>query len=106
MERERKKLSRGALFRIFEWFGNQVAIGFLEKNFDAALGFFKLRLAHAGEPDAFFEQLQGFVERKLRAFEFADDFFEAIEGALEVGFFYGNWFRFFCSGLVQVCSSG
>jgi hypothetical protein len=94
-----------ALFGSFEGFGNQLAIGFLEENFDAAFGFFELLLTFTGKADAFFKKLHGVVEGELRAFEFTDYFFEASEGAFKVGFFCGNWFRLFGSELIQVGSS-
>ena len=68
-----------------EGFGGEFAVGFFEEDFYAAFRFFELLLAFAGEDDAFFEELHGFVERKLGTFEAADDFFEAREGALKVG---------------------
>jgi hypothetical protein len=94
-----------AFFGSFEGFGNQLAIGFLEKYFDATFGFFELLLTFAREADAFFKKLHGVVEGELRAFEFADYFFEASEGAFEIGFFCGNCFRLFGSELIQLGSS-
>jgi hypothetical protein len=46
----------------FEGLGDDSAIGFLEEDFDFALGFFKLLLAFGGEGDAFFEKLHSVVE--------------------------------------------
>src|SRR5262249_33981024 len=45
------------LFLGLERLGRQLAIGFLQQNFDAALGFLKLFLALAGKLHAFFEEL-------------------------------------------------
>jgi hypothetical protein len=69
----------------FEWFCGELAVGFFQKDFDAAFGFFELLLAFAGEGDAFFEELHRVVEGKLGAFEAADDLFETSERALKVG---------------------
>jgi len=80
-------LSRG--FRLafgFKGFGDDSAVGFLEKDFDFAFCFFELLLAFGGKGDSFFKKFHGVVERKLRAFQFADDFFESREAAFEVGF--------------------
>src|SRR5690242_5224463 len=71
--------SRFALSLRIEWFRSQLAIGLFQKDFDAAFGFFKLLLALAREGDAFFEELHGVIQRKLRAFEAANHFFEAGE---------------------------
>jgi len=85
----------GLAFRI-ERLGGELAVGFFQKNFDAAFGFFELLLAFTGERHAFFEELHGIVERELGAFETADDFLEAGEGALKIrllgrlGFFGGG----------------
>src|SRR6266446_4638791 len=70
-----------------ERLGGKLAIGFLQEDFHAALGFFQLLLALAGERDALFEQLHRLVQRELRAFQAADDLFQANKGTLEVGFF-------------------
>jgi hypothetical protein len=94
-----------AFFGSFEEFGNQLAIGFLEKYFDATFGFFELLLTFAREADAFFKKLHGVVKGELRAFQFADYFFQASEGAFKVGFFCGNCFGLFGSELIQVGSS-
>src|SRR5215470_22886 len=53
------------LFLRLERLGRQLAIGFLQQNFDAALGFLKLFLALAGKLHAFFEELHGFIQSKL-----------------------------------------
>src|SRR6266566_3811219 len=73
----------------------KLAIGFLQEDFHAALGFFQLLLALAGERDALFEQLHRLVQRELRAFQAADDLFQANKGTLKVGFF--RRFRFLWS---------
>jgi hypothetical protein len=80
-------VSRSRLVLAFgiERFGDKSAIGFLQEDFYAAFSFFELLLAFAGKRDAFFEQLHGLVERKLRALETADYFFEARERAFKIG---------------------
>src|SRR6476660_9625719 len=51
-----------------ERLGGELAVGFFQKNFDTAFGFFELLLALAGKRDTFFEKLHGIVERELGAF--------------------------------------
>ena len=78
--------SRGLGLRFgVERFGYYFAVGFSEEDLYFTFGFFELFLAFGGKGYAFFKEFHGVVERKLRAFEFADDFFEAREGALEIG---------------------
>jgi hypothetical protein len=88
--------SRCVLTFWIERLGAEFAVGFFQKNFDAAFGFFKLLLAFAGESDALFEEFHGVVERELRAFEAADDLFEASERALKIGLL--GWLGFFGDG--------
>src|SRR5579859_612582 len=94
--------SRFVAFRI-ERFGGKFAVGFFEQNFHLAFGFFELLLAFTRKRDAFFKQLHGFVERKLRAFEFADDFLEPCQRALEFRLF--RRFRFFRCWIVHAVRS-
>src|ERR1043166_7197243 len=85
-EKDRLDASRRFWLRFgIEGFGDDFAVGLAEENFDLAFGFFELLLALAGECDAFFKEFHGIVERKLRAFEFANNFFETREAAFEVG---------------------
>jgi hypothetical protein len=86
-------VSRLGLAFGFERFGGEFAVGFFEKDLDAAFGLFELLLAFARESYAFFEELHGIVERKLGAFEVADDFLETGEGTLEIGLL--GWFGLF-----------
>src|SRR4029077_19615069 len=74
----------GGFFFGLERLLRNLAVGLLQENLDAALGFFKLLLAFAGELHAFFEKLHGLVERKLGVFEALHHLFEARERALEI----------------------
>jgi hypothetical protein len=94
---------RVALSFGLEGFGGELAIGFLQQNFHAGLGFFQLLLTFAGKAHAFLKQLHGLVERKLRAFELAHNFFETPEGALKIWLF--GRVRFFRSSLIHGISS-
>ncbi len=97
--------SRGFRLRFgVERFGNNFTVGFSKEDFYFAFGFLQLFLAFGGESHAFFEELHGVVQRKLRAFEFADDFFETREGALEIGLL--GWIGFFGSRCVHVFFAG
>jgi len=51
-----------------EGLGGELTVGFFQKNFDTAFGFFELLLALAGKRDTLFEELHGIVERELWAF--------------------------------------
>jgi hypothetical protein len=90
--------SRFFLFFGIERFGGEFAVGFFEKDFDAAFGFFELLLAFALESDTFFKEFHGVVERELRGLEPADDFFEARERTLEVRLL-GRLRFFWCRGI-------
>src|SRR5262249_18777680 len=57
-------------------------------------GLFKLFLAFPREGNAFLKKFHRIVERKLRAFEFADDFFEARKRLFKFRLLCR--FRFFC----------
>ena len=83
----------GFFFRL-ERLGHEFSVGFLQQDLDAAFGFFELLLALARKLDAFLEQLHGFVQRELRAFQAPDDFFETREGLLKIGLL--RWLRFLC----------
>src|ERR1700722_3888329 len=67
----RQRCGRLGIFLGFgiEGFRRHLAAGFLEQNFHFALGLFQIFLAITRELHAFLEQLHGFVERKIRAFE-------------------------------------
>jgi hypothetical protein len=82
-----------------EGFGDDSAVGFLEKDFDFAFRFFELLLAFGGKGDSFFKKLHGVVERELRAFECTNDFFETREAPFEIGLLGVG---FFGSGCVHV----
>ena len=97
--------SRGFRLRFgVERFANNFTVGFSKEDFYFAFGFLQLFLAFGGESHAFFEELHGVVQGKLRAFEFADDFFETREGALEIGLL--GWIGFFGSRCVHVFFAG
>src|SRR5438132_9116269 len=76
--------SRFGLPLRIERLGGELAVGFLEENFHSPLGLFELLLAFSRKRDAFFEQLHGVVQRKLRTLEAADDFLEAGERTLKI----------------------
>jgi hypothetical protein len=88
-------VSRLALPLRVKRLGGELAIGFLEEDFYAAFRFFQLFLTFTRQRYAFFKQLHGVVQRKLRAFQAADDFFQARKGTLEIWLL--RWLRFFGS---------
>ena len=84
-----------------EGFRRHFAAGFLEQNFHFALGLLQIFLAIARELHAFFEQLHGFVERKIRAFQFSDNLFEARERIFKIRLLRG--FGLFCRCWIHGC---
>jgi hypothetical protein len=54
------------------------AVALLQKHLHLALGGVQLLLADGGEVDAFFEELNGVLEREVALFELADDGFELL----------------------------
>jgi len=101
MVRRSRRLTLG--FRL-ERFGDDAAVGFLEQNFDLAFGFFELLLTFGRKRDTLFEKFHGVVERKLRAFQFADHLFEARQRALKIWLF--GRFGFLGSRCVHVFFAG
>lgn len=79
----------GCVIIRFKCLSDDLAVGFLQQNFDAAFGFFELLLTFAGKLDAFFEEFHGLVEGQVGAFEALHDFLEAGEGFLEIAFLGG-----------------
>src|SRR5215470_10236362 len=77
-KRSRCEGSRFFALRV-KGFHGKLSVRLFEQDFHLPLGFFELLLTFTGECDAFFEQFHRFVERELRAFQFADDFLEARE---------------------------
>ena len=75
-------------------FRRHFAAGLFEQNFHFAFGLLQVFLAIARKLHAFFEQLHGVVERKVRAFELANDFFQARQGTFKIRFFRGVAFFF------------
>src|SRR4029077_5163726 len=64
------------LFFGLERFGEELSVGFLQQNLDAAFRLFELLLALAGKLNTFLEQFHGVVQSELRAFQASHDFFE------------------------------
>jgi len=85
----------GFIFRLKRFRGD-FSVRLLQENFDAAFGFLKLLLAFPRKFDALFEELHGFVEREIGAFEPLDYFLEAREGLFKFAFarLFGS--RFIC----------
>lgn len=98
-----ERASRFALSIGVEGFGGQFSIRFLQKNFHSAFRFLELFLTLPGQYDAFLEELHGFIERQLRALQFADHFLESRQRALKIRFF--GRFRLFRYRLIHAISS-
>lgn len=81
----RPNLLAGFIFRLKRLRRN-LAVRFLQENFDTAFCFFQLFLAVARELYAFLEEFHGFVEGKICVFEPLDDFFEPRQGFFEIAF--------------------
>jgi hypothetical protein len=78
-----KEALGGFIFR-FERLSDNLAVRFLEEDFDASLGFFEMLLAFAGEFYALLEELHGLVERKFSAFQSLHHFLKPRKRLLEV----------------------
>lgn len=69
---------------ILERLRDRLAFRIRENQLDFLFDFFEALMTKARQANAFFEELQRFVERQLFAFEPLHDFLELLKGFLEV----------------------